>query len=114
MPVKRTQRSGKKSARATSARVAKPKSKSSANPKSSKVTPKSSASTRKKKVSAKSAPKRPVTKTATAVNKSPLLQAVVQGLEDMKAVNVKVLDVRDVTDFADTLVIASGNSDRHV
>ncbi|MBC7984919.1 MAG: ribosome silencing factor [Candidatus Obscuribacterales bacterium] len=48
------------------------------------------------------------------MNKSPLLQAVVQGLEDMKAVNVKVLDVRDVTDFADTLVIASGNSDRHV
>jgi ribosome-associated protein len=35
-------------------------------------------------------------------------------LEDMKAVNVKILDVRGITDFADTLVIASGNSDRHV
>jgi ribosome-associated protein len=32
----------------------------------------------------------------------------------MKAVNVKVLDVRGLTDIADTMVIASGNSDRHV
>ncbi len=45
---------------------------------------------------------------------SPLLAAVSTALDDMKAVNVKVLDVRGVSDFADTLVIASGNSDRHV
>ena len=32
----------------------------------------------------------------------------------MKAVNVRVLDVRGLTDIADTMVIASGNSDRHV
>lgn len=32
----------------------------------------------------------------------------------MKAVNVKVLDVRSLTDVADTLVVASGTSDRHV
>jgi ribosome-associated protein len=35
-------------------------------------------------------------------------------LDDIKAVNVRVLDVRNLTDIADTLVIASGNSDRHV
>jgi len=32
----------------------------------------------------------------------------------MKAVNPTVLDVRGLTDIADTLVVASGNSDRHV
>jgi ribosome-associated protein len=45
---------------------------------------------------------------------SPLQQAVTSALEDMKAVNVKVLDVRGLTDIADTMFIASGNSDRHV
>ena len=43
-----------------------------------------------------------------------LLQAVTSALEDMKAVNVKVLDVRGLTDVADTLIVASGTSDRHV
>ena len=32
----------------------------------------------------------------------------------MKAVNVKVIDVRKVTDVADCMVLASGTSDRHV
>ena len=43
-----------------------------------------------------------------------LLQAVTSALEDMKAVNIKVLDVRGLTDIADTLIVASGTSDRHV
>lgn len=45
---------------------------------------------------------------------SPLQQAVTTALEDMKAVNVRALDVRRLTDIADTMVIACGNSDRHV
>src|ERR1700730_6530674 len=45
---------------------------------------------------------------------SPLQDVVTAALDDMKAVNVKVLDVRGLTDIADTMVIASGNSDRHV
>jgi ribosome-associated protein len=43
-----------------------------------------------------------------------LVKTVVAALEDMKAVNVKVLDVRKVTDVSDCMVLASGNSDRHV
>jgi ribosome-associated protein len=35
-------------------------------------------------------------------------------LDDMKAVNVKSFDVRQVTDVSDCMVLASGNSDRHV
>ena len=35
-------------------------------------------------------------------------------LADMKAVNVKVLDVRGLTDVADTMIVCSGTSDRHV
>lgn len=43
-----------------------------------------------------------------------LVKTVIAALEDMKAVNVKVMDVRKVTDVADCMVLASGNSDRHV
>jgi ribosome silencing factor RsfS/YbeB/iojap len=47
---------------------------------------------------------------ATAALKSVILGA----LDDMKALEVKVLDVRGLTDIADYMVIASGTSDRHV
>ena len=45
---------------------------------------------------------------------SALETLVAAALDEMKAVNVKVLDVRGLTDFADAMVVASGNSDRHV
>jgi ribosome-associated protein len=46
---------------------------------------------------------------------TPSLEAVVlDALADMKALEVKVLDVRGLTDIADSMVIASGTSDRHV
>jgi ribosome-associated protein len=43
-----------------------------------------------------------------------LERLVLGALEDLKAVNIKVLDVRGLTDVADTMIVASGNSDRHV
>jgi ribosome-associated protein len=61
--------------------------------------------------------KRPVKK---AVKRAPpqaelsLRAVVVDALADMKALEIKVLDVRGLTDIADCMVIASGTSDRHV
>jgi ribosome-associated protein len=39
---------------------------------------------------------------------------VVAALEEMKAVDIQVLDVRKMTSVTDFMVIASGNSNRHV
>ena len=43
-----------------------------------------------------------------------LRDLVVQVLEEMKARDIKVIDVRGKTDITDYFVIASGTSDRHV
>jgi ribosome-associated protein len=51
---------------------------------------------------------------ASPLQATSLQTTVTAALDDMKAVNVKVLDVRGLTDIADTIIIASGNSDRHV
>jgi ribosome-associated protein len=47
-------------------------------------------------------------------SKASLKTVLLGALDDMKALEVKVLDVRDLTDIADYMVIASGTSDRHV
>jgi ribosome-associated protein len=59
-------------------------------------------------------PRRSSPERAQPSQPTPLQTVVTAALDDMKAVNVKVLDVRALTDIADTLIIASGNSDRHV
>jgi ribosome-associated protein len=46
--------------------------------------------------------------------KQPVVNVVEHALDEMKAVNVKVLAVNKLTDITDTMIIASGNSDRHV
>lgn len=43
-----------------------------------------------------------------------LKDLVVRALEDMKGVDIRVLDVRGVTAITDFMVIVSGTSDRHV
>ncbi|HTC37788.1 MAG TPA: ribosome silencing factor [Steroidobacteraceae bacterium] len=51
----------------------------------------------------------------TRTSKAPSLKTVIlAALDDMKALEVKFLDVRGLTDIADFMVIASGTSDRHV
>ena len=71
------------------------------------------AATPKSKSNPKSKPKPKPKPSVTAA--TPGLQGVVlDALADMKALDVKVLDVRGLTDIADTMVIASGTSDRHV
>jgi len=51
---------------------------------------------------------------AAAAAKGSLKSVILDALTDMKALEVKVLDVRGITDIADFMVIASGTSDRHV
>jgi len=59
---------------------------------------------------------KPAATTKPAKAKAPpaLAQVVLAALEDMKAVNVKAMDVRGITDITDMMVVASGTSDRHV
>ncbi len=44
----------------------------------------------------------------------PLLQIVIDALDDLKAVDLKVLDVRDKTSITDVMIVATGTSSRHV
>jgi ribosome-associated protein len=63
----------------------------------------------------KAASKLKAARTRKVTKAKPSLKTVViDALADMKALEVKVLDVRGLTDIADFMVIASGTSDRHV
>ena len=54
------------------------------------------------------------TPATVAPKQQPVVSVVEHALDEMKAVNVKVLAVTKLTDITDTMIIASGNSDRHV
>jgi ribosome-associated protein len=76
-------------------------------------------STARKKLASKGpapAKKKAAVKSTTPVVVKPVevVQVVESALDEMKAVNVKVLAVKKLTDITDTMIIASGNSDRHV
>jgi ribosome-associated protein len=64
--------------------------------------------------SASGAARKTAGKTVRPKGKPTLQDVVLDALADMKAVDVKALDVRGLTDITDTMVVASGTSDRHV
>jgi ribosome-associated protein len=66
------------------------------------------------KVKAKAAVKATPRKAAATKPESKLREVVLGALAELKAVDVKALDVRGITDITDTMVVASGTSDRHV
>lgn len=55
----------------------------------------------------------PIAQRKTA-NATPLRQHVINALEELKAKDIREIDVRGKTSIADLLVIASGTSARHV
>ncbi len=59
-------------------------------------------------------PKGTAARKVSAAARPSLKSVILDALTDMKALEVKVLDVRGLTDIADFMVIASGTSDRHV
>jgi ribosome-associated protein len=69
------------------------------------MTARKTARTTARKAAVRSTPK---------ATRPPLVALVAATLDDLKAQNVAVLDVRELTDVTDTIVIASGTSDRHV
>ena len=124
MAEKRASTSRRPSAKKSSSGVRKPAAKQSAarrpvgkKPVAKQPVAKQPAAKRKSaapaKAPAKKAPVRSAPVAAPAV-RSDMVKLVEGALDEMKAVQVKVLDVRKLTDITDTLVIASGNSDRHV
>jgi len=94
---------------------AQPKSKGRAGSKA----PSKPRAARKSSAAAKAAGKSSATPRARGVQtpaaaRAALKSVILSALDDMKALEVKVLDVRGLTDIADYMVIASGTSDRHV
>jgi len=43
-----------------------------------------------------------------------MVQKIIRALEEKKAVDIQVLDIRDIASYADYLVICSGTSTTHV
>ena len=52
--------------------------------------------------------------TKSSLNTSELQNLVINALEDLKAKDIIILDVKGKANFTDIIIIASGTSDRHL
>ena len=100
--------------RTTSGATPRPKAKSGAGAKApAKPVPRKTAA-RKTAVQSKAAAPAGGRKAARPKARPTLREVVLGALAELKAVDVRSLDVRGITDITDTMVVASGTSDRHV
>lgn len=67
-----------------------------------------------KKAAVKKGPRKSAPAAKTKAPAGGVVKVVEDALDEMKAVNVKVMNVQKLTDITDTMIVASGNSDRHV
>ena len=49
-----------------------------------------------------------------SIERGEMVSAIIDAAEDRKAEDIVALDVREVSSFTDTFVVATGTSDRHV
>jgi alkylation response protein AidB-like acyl-CoA dehydrogenase len=77
-------------------------------------TPSKSVAAKPRAKTRRPAPKRAAPAARKPSNLPRALPIVEAALADMKAVDVRVIDVRGLSDVADFMVIASGTSDRHL
>jgi hypothetical protein len=68
----------------------------------------------RKKAQAKNVPRKTAKRTKAKKPRPTAIQVVAAALDDLKALQVNVFDVRHLTSVTDSMVVASGRSDRHV
>jgi ribosome-associated protein len=61
-----------------------------------------------------SKPQRATSRARARKTRPTVPQVVAAALDDLKATDISVLDVRHLTTVTDTMIVASGRSDRHV
>jgi ribosome-associated protein len=82
--------------------------------KTSRPTPRPVAGGKPKSSAGKQTPKRAAPRPKRTVAKLTIPQVVAAALDDLKATDVSVLDVRHLTTVTDFMIVASGRSERHV
>ncbi len=48
------------------------------------------------------------------MNPEQIKNSVIEALEDLKGLDIRVIDIKGISNFADFMIVASGTSDTHV